>query len=105
MKSEKFQAHQGPIWQLSWSDPSCGNLLASCSYDKSIKIWEENDCKLIEVHSLNKYECSVNCISWAPSEFGIMLVAGLSNGNINVVKYESSVNQWSQNVLEGHKSV
>lgn len=33
-----------------------------------------------------------------------MLVAGLSNGNIDVIKYSPGDNQWTQNVLQGHKT-
>jgi WD40 repeat protein len=33
-----------------------------------------------------------------------MLVAGLSNGNIDVIKYSPNDNKWTQNVLQGHKS-
>ena len=55
-KREKFQAHEGPIWQLTWAEPACGNLLASCSYDKTITIWQEDNCKLIKMHTMNKYD-------------------------------------------------
>lgn len=104
MKGQGFRAHEGPIWQISWADPSCGNLIASCSYDKSIKIWSEEDCKLINAHTMNKFECSVNCISWAPPECGIMLFAGLSSGNIIILKYVENENIWSQQEIKAHKS-
>jgi WD40 repeat protein len=28
--------HEGPVWQVSWSHPMFGNLLASCSYDRKV---------------------------------------------------------------------
>ena len=49
---------------------------------------------------MSTFDCSVNCISWAPSEYGFMLVAGLSNGNIVVI---SDAN-WTLNTLDAHKS-
>lgn len=30
--------HSGPVWRVSWSHPKFGSLLASCSYDGSVKI-------------------------------------------------------------------
>jgi len=34
-------AHQNAIWRLSWAHPEYGQLLASCSDDHTICIWEE----------------------------------------------------------------
>lgn len=33
--------HEGPVWQVSWSHPKFGNLLASCAYDRRVRIWKE----------------------------------------------------------------
>ncbi|CAF4692735.1 unnamed protein product, partial [Rotaria magnacalcarata] len=30
----ELKGHEGPVWQLSWSHPTFGSLLASCSYDR-----------------------------------------------------------------------
>lgn len=38
---DEFKAHQAPIVKLSWSHPEFGNLLASCGYDRTVRIWEE----------------------------------------------------------------
>lgn len=46
----------------------------------------------------------MNCIAWAPPEFGIMLIAGLSSGSIVTVKYTSNDNQWSQADFRAHES-
>ena len=32
--------HSGPVWRVSWSHPKFGSLLASCSYDGSVKIFD-----------------------------------------------------------------
>lgn len=35
--------HEGPVWELSWSHPKFGRcLLASCSHDRTVLIWEED---------------------------------------------------------------
>jgi WD40 repeat protein len=36
-----FQAHSGSVWQLDWAHPEFGQVLASCSYDRQVTIWEE----------------------------------------------------------------
>ena len=36
-----LNGHAGPVWQVSWSHPKFGNLLASCSFDNRVMIWKE----------------------------------------------------------------
>jgi len=36
-----LRGHQGPVWKLSWADPSMGNILASASADGTVKVWRE----------------------------------------------------------------
>lgn len=31
--------HSGPVWRVAWSHPKFGSLLASCSYDGTVKIF------------------------------------------------------------------
>ena len=35
------QAHSAPVTRLSWAHPEYGTILASCSFDKLVKVWEE----------------------------------------------------------------
>mgnify|MGYP006278985281 CR=1 FL=1 len=53
---------------------------------------------------MDKYDCSVNCLAWAPPQYGIILIAGLSSGNIAVIKYMANENQWNQQTIQAHKS-
>lgn len=41
MLSKEFAAHSGPIWQVKWADPQFGNVIGSCSFDRTVMIWEE----------------------------------------------------------------
>jgi protein transport protein SEC13 len=36
-----LRGHEGPVWQCSFSHPSFGSLLASCSFDHRIIVWKE----------------------------------------------------------------
>ena len=38
-----LRGHQGPVWQVSWSHPKYGTILASCSYDAKVFIWKETN--------------------------------------------------------------
>lgn len=35
--------HEGPVWQVAWAHPTYGNILASCSYDRKVIIWKEEN--------------------------------------------------------------
>lgn len=35
--------HEGPVWQVAWAHPMYGNILASCSYDRKVIIWKEEN--------------------------------------------------------------
>lgn len=37
-----FCSHEGPVWQVAWAHPKFGPILASCSYDGSVIIWQED---------------------------------------------------------------
>lgn len=37
---DDLRGHFGPVWQVAWSHPKFGNLLASCSYDRKVIIWK-----------------------------------------------------------------
>lgn len=53
---------------------------------------------------MEKYDCSVNCITWAPPQYGIVLIAGLSSGSIAVSRYSPNDNQWNQQIIKAHDS-
>jgi protein transport protein SEC13 len=36
-------SHEGPVWQVAWAHPKFGSILASCSYDGSVIIWQEDE--------------------------------------------------------------
>uniref|UniRef100_A0A915IPK0 Protein SEC13 homolog n=1 Tax=Romanomermis culicivorax TaxID=13658 RepID=A0A915IPK0_ROMCU len=77
--------HDGPVWQLSWSHPMHGNLLASCSYDKKVIIWKETSGKWNKFYEYCNHDASVNSVCWAPSEYGLMLACSSSDSSISIV--------------------
>ena len=39
--TDSWVAHQGPVWKLKWAHPQYGRIIASCSFDRTVAIWEE----------------------------------------------------------------
>ncbi|KAG6845009.1 hypothetical protein H0H87_001781 [Tephrocybe sp. NHM501043] len=40
-KLTKKQAHDAPVSKLSWAHPEFGSIIASSSFDRSVKVWEQ----------------------------------------------------------------
>ncbi|XP_062933234.1 nucleoporin SEH1-like [Cynocephalus volans] len=33
--------HSGSVWRVTWAHPEFGQVLASCSFDRTAAVWEE----------------------------------------------------------------
>jgi protein transport protein SEC13 len=66
-------------------------LIASCGFDRKINIWKENNLKWEKIYEYSQHENSVNCLSFAHHEFGLILLAGSSDGNISLHEYKSKL--------------
>eukprot|EP00116_Pleurobrachia_bachei_P014060 sb/3474322/ len=64
-----------------------GVVLASCSYDKKVILWKENERgEWNKMFTHEKHAGSVNSIQWAPPDTGLYLVCGSSDGTISIVQ-------------------
>lgn len=98
-----LRGHEGPVWQVCWSHPKFGSLLASCSFDHKVIVWRETqDAQWIQVYATpsNLHKASINSISWAPHELGLMLAVGSSDGTISVLEHKSD-GTWDSMKLPG----
>ncbi|KAK1300960.1 hypothetical protein QJS10_CPB13g01587 [Acorus calamus] len=68
---QRLEGHTDRVWSLAWAPPLAGSppMLASCSGDKSVRIWQETpsgvwDCKAVldETHTRTVRSCA-----WSPS--------------------------------------
>lgn len=51
-------SHEGPVWQVAWAHPMFGNILASCSYDRKVIIWKEENGTWDKMHEYTGHESS-----------------------------------------------
>ena len=66
-----------------------------------IKVWQEVDSKgTWKIIYEAQADSSVNCISWAPWEFGLILAAGAKDGQILVIRRDGS--DWKNKSVNAH---
>ncbi|CAF0876438.1 unnamed protein product [Didymodactylos carnosus] len=110
-----LKGHEGPVWQLSWSHPMYGSLLASCSYDKKVIIWKETSSSTLPtpqsssggshfqiIHEYDRHTSSVNTVAWAPYEYGLMLACGSSDGSISIITSSGDGRWTAKNLPDCH---
>lgn len=73
------KAHDAPIVKLTWAHPENGSVIASCSFDRTVKIWEEKKhevkaCRWFNRATLTEARGSVRSVEFAPQHFGLKLV-------------------------------
>ncbi|XP_006767217.1 PREDICTED: protein SEC13 homolog, partial [Myotis davidii] len=86
-------SHEGPVWQVAWAHPMYGNILASCSYDRKVIIWKEENGTWEKTHEHTGHDSSVNSVCWAPHDYGLILACGSSDGAISLLTYTGE-GQW-----------
>lgn len=53
-----WKAHSGSVWKVTWAHPEFGQVLATCSFDRTAAIWEEIGTNFIPNH-ISKYNYSI----------------------------------------------
>jgi protein transport protein SEC13 len=90
--------HTGPVWEVAWAHPRWGTLLASCSYDASVIIHRQNENGTWEEAFKFQAKGSVNSIEWCPFEYGVALACASSDGNVYVLRCDTTTWEWSREV-------
>ncbi|KAI8112197.1 hypothetical protein M9434_003521 [Picochlorum sp. BPE23] len=92
--------HQGPVWEVSWCHPRHGSLLASCGFDGSIMIWQQNTQggQWQQIYQTESNDASVNSIAWAPYELGLVVAGARADGQIIIV--ENTGGTWVTSTIQ-----
>lgn len=105
--NDSWKAHDSLIVKISWANPEFSNfkLLASCSYDRTVKIWQENPDELhgsgrrwtklatLAVESFGP----IYDVTFAPPHLGLKLGCVGSDGIVRIYQSiePSDLTQWS----------
>lgn len=89
------------MWQVAWSHPKFGSLLASCGFDGRVVIWKEvSDRVWQQIHVSQAHTASVNALDWSPYEMGALLAAASSDGSISITSFQQD-GTWHTDRIEG----
>lgn len=102
-----WKAHSGSIWKVAWAHPEFGQLLASCSFDRTVCIWEEEEDSKGEKRwskraTLVDSRDSVQDIKFAPRHLGLKLATCSSDGFVRIYEAADVTNlaHWSSSMEE-----
>lgn len=75
---------------MSWAHPQFGVLLASCSFDGSVVVHREarpGEWTILQAFR-HLHESSVNSVSFAPREYGLMAASASSDGRVSILTHQ-----------------
>lgn len=92
MVTVALQAHDAAITKVSWAHPEFGTIIASASFDRTVKIWEQTSysdsdpqvngasssssgSRWVERASLSDAKGTVRGVEFSPQHFGLKLVS------------------------------
>lgn len=93
--SSWWNAHSGEVNKLAWAHPQYGQLLASCSLDCTVQIWEEQE-RQGNTHSHSTQTCwhlratladsrkEIKDIAFAPSHLGLKIATASMDGSVRI---------------------
>ncbi|XP_067834277.1 nucleoporin SEH1 isoform X1 [Heptranchias perlo] len=102
-----WKTHSGSVWRVTWAHPEFGQVLASCSFDRTAAVWEEivgesNDKLRGQSHwvkrtTLVDSRTSVTDVKFAPKHMGLVLATCSADGVVRIYEAPDVMNlsQWS----------
>lgn len=98
-----WKCHTGIIWRVTWAHPEFGQVIATCSHDRTTGIWEElppdfsQESKWVKRGNLVDSRSSIVDVKFAPKHLGLKLATCSVDGNIRVYEAPDIMNlsQWT----------
>ncbi len=90
----EFMGHKSKVLSVAFSLD--GRILASCSADKTIRLWDVDGKK--ELKALKGHTMGVNCLAFSPN--GLLLASGGNDRKVRVWNLEKGT---EEKVFTGHK--
>ncbi|KAL5521651.1 SEH1 [Sanghuangporus sanghuang] len=94
---DEWKAHDATVTKISWAHPVFGSILSSGSFDRTVKIWEQQEdvsgagsgaidgkSKWVERAVLLEAKGSVRSVEFAPHHFGLKLAAISSDNHLRI---------------------
>ncbi|KAJ3074600.1 epoxide hydrolase, soluble (sEH) [Podochytrium sp. JEL0797] len=89
--NDAWKAHDCSITTVSWAHPEFGNVIATCSLDRTVKIWEEQEHEQFVSGrrwklkaTLTESRGGVHGVEFAPSHLGLKLATCSSDGWVRI---------------------
>uniref|UniRef100_A0A8C2L938 Nucleoporin SEH1 n=1 Tax=Cricetulus griseus TaxID=10029 RepID=A0A8C2L938_CRIGR len=101
-----WKTHTRSVWHVTWAHPEFGQVLASCSVDRTAAVWEEvvgeSNKKLrgqshwVKRTTLLDSRTSVTDVKFAPKHMGLMLATCSADGIVRIYEAPDVMNlsQW-----------
>ncbi|XP_063702738.1 nucleoporin seh1 [Culicoides brevitarsis] len=104
-----WRSHSGSVWRLSWAHPEFGQVLATCSFDRTVSVWEESLAEKSTqtltpptrrwVRKTNLVDSRVNVTDckFGPKHLGLMIATSSADGFIRIYEAPEITNlsQWT----------
>lgn len=125
---ESWKGHDAPALKISWAHPEFGSLFATCSFDKTVKIWEEvltvnvstsvphtfqvegaaqerapkvqTGNRWVERARINDFRSPVQDIQFAPHHQGLKLATISSDGIVRIYEATTPSNTSSWTLVD-----
>eukprot|EP00158_Paraphelidium_tribonemae_P002912 Partr_v1_DN25776_c1_g1_i1_m74762 putative SEH1-like (S. cerevisiae len=97
--NDTWRAHDAAILKVTWASPEYGQILATCSFDRSIRIWEEqeeeprqSEKRWMEKARLVDSRGTVHDIEFAPAHCGLKIATVAVDGMVRIYEAMDIVN-------------
>ncbi|KAJ3274248.1 epoxide hydrolase, soluble (sEH) [Terramyces sp. JEL0728] len=96
---DTWKAHDSVILKLDWAHPEYGQLICSCSFDRTIKIWEELESeqrnsgrRWTDRAKLGHSKGTVQDVQFAPNHLGLKIAASSADAVLRIYEAQDPMN-------------